>query len=90
MPPVAPLFGGILEVLEGAGVFVQPRCRVGTDEAPSLESDIDQGHSILTPLDEKQNAAMCIGVVSAADPELNQSSRQTEPRDRGWSRTTSS
>ena len=59
----------ILEVVEEAGVFVLSSCRegtCGTCETPVLEGEVDHRDSILTPLEQEQNAVMYICVSRAA------------------------
>jgi len=63
----------ILEVAEEAGVFVLSSCRegtCGTCETPVLEGEVDHRDSILTPLEQEQNAVMYICVSRAACPRL--------------------
>ncbi|MHC5795426.1 PDR/VanB family oxidoreductase [Lacisediminihabitans sp. FW035] len=63
----------ILEVVEEAGVFVLSSCRegtCGTCETPVIEGDVDHRDSILTPLEQEQNAVMYICVSRAACPRL--------------------
>ena len=59
----------ILEMAEEAGVFVLSSCRegtCGTCETPVLEGEVDHRDSILTPLEQQQNAVMYICVSRAA------------------------
>lgn len=63
----------ILEMAEEAGVFVLSSCRegtCGTCETPVLEGEVDHRDSILTPLEQQQNAVMYICVSRAACPRL--------------------
>ena len=63
----------ILEVVEEAGVFVLSSCRegtCGTCETQVLEGTVDHRDSILTPLEQEQNAVMYICVSRAACPRL--------------------
>jgi ferredoxin-NADP reductase len=63
----------ILEVVEEAGVFVLSSCRegtCGTCETPVLEGEVDHRDSILTPLEQEQNAVLYICVSRAACPRL--------------------
>ena len=63
----------ILEVVEEAGVFVLSSCRegtCGTCETPVLGGEVDHRDSILTPLEQEQNAVMYICVSRAACPRL--------------------
>ncbi|CAN5451988.1 PDR/VanB family oxidoreductase [soil metagenome] len=70
---VVPPDRSILEVVEDAGVFVLSSCRegtCGTCETPVIEGEVDHRDSILTPLEQEQNAVMYICVSRAACPRL--------------------
>lgn len=66
----APPDRSILEVVEQAGAFVLSSCREGTCETQVPEGTVDHRDSILTPLEQEQNAVMDICVSRAACPRL--------------------
>jgi ferredoxin-NADP reductase len=63
----------ILEVVEEAGVLVLSSCRegtCGTCETPVIAGEVDHRDSILTPLEQEQDAVMYICVSRSACPRL--------------------